>query len=89
MDFLGEFDDCFGLSEPRARLQTYVSGQLSDLARKSVEPMALAANVLPTAPSRHGNAARVQQATRIVHPATAEIAHHEHALMFASYLPFV
>jgi SRSO17 transposase len=47
VDFLSEFDDCFGRSEPRERLRTYVSGQLSDLARKSVEPMALAAEVPP------------------------------------------
>lgn len=45
--FLGEFDDCFGRSEPRACLQTYVSGQLSDLPRKSIEPMALAAKIPP------------------------------------------
>jgi len=47
VDFLGEFDDCFGRSEPREHLGTYVSGQLSDLERKSVEPMALAANIPP------------------------------------------
>ena len=45
--FLGEFDDCFGRSEPREHLRTYVSGQLSDLQRKSVEPIALAADVPP------------------------------------------
>lgn len=47
MDFLAEFDDCFGRSEPREHLRTYVSGQLSDLHRKSVEPIALAANMPP------------------------------------------
>jgi SRSO17 transposase len=47
MDFLGEFDDCFGRSEPREHLRTYVCGQLSDLPRKSVEPIALAAGVPP------------------------------------------
>jgi SRSO17 transposase len=47
VDFLAEFDDCFGRSEPRDRLQTYVSGQLSDLKRKSLEPIALAAEVPP------------------------------------------
>ena len=47
IDFLGEFDDCFGRSEPREHLRTYVSGQLSDLQRKSVEPIALAANMPP------------------------------------------
>ena len=56
VDFLAEFDDCFGRSEPRERLRTYVSGQLSDLPRKSLEPMALAADVRPRnadAPGRH------------------------------------
>ena len=47
MDFLGEFADCFGRSEPREHLRTYVSGQLSDLPRKSLEPMALSAEVPP------------------------------------------
>ncbi len=47
VDFLCEFDDCFGRSEPREHLRTYVSGQLSDLQRKSVEPIALAADVPP------------------------------------------
>lgn len=46
-DFLAEFDDCFGRSEPRERLRTYVAGQLSDLPRKSVEPIALSAEVPP------------------------------------------
>lgn len=45
--FLGEFDDCFGRSEPREHLHTYVAGQVSDLERKSVEPIALAAGVPP------------------------------------------
>ena len=47
MDFLVEFDDCFGRSEPRSHLRTYVTGQLSDLPRKSVEPIALSADVPP------------------------------------------
>ena len=47
VEFLGEFDDCFGRSEPREHLRTYVSGQLSALQRKSVEPIALAADVPP------------------------------------------
>jgi len=47
LDFLGEFDECFGRSEPREHLWAYVSGQLSDLQRKSVEPIALAAKVPP------------------------------------------
>jgi len=47
MEFLSEFSDCFGRSEPRQHLQTYVEGQLSDLRRKSVEPIALAAGMPP------------------------------------------
>ncbi len=45
--FLKEFGDCFGRSEPREHLRTYVQGQLSDLPRKSIEPIALAAGVAP------------------------------------------
>lgn len=45
--FLVGFDGCFGRSEPAAHLRTYVKGQLSDLPRKSVEPMALAAGTPP------------------------------------------
>ena len=39
-DFLDEFADCFGRSEPRGHLANYVRGQLSDLPRKSVQPIA-------------------------------------------------
>ena len=39
--FLCHYDDCFGRSEPRGQLRTYIRGQLSDLPRKSVEPIAL------------------------------------------------
>jgi len=45
--FLQQFDDCFSRSEPRENLQRYVQGQLSDLERKSIEPIALAAGVPP------------------------------------------
>lgn len=45
--YLSQFDDCFGRSEPAERLRTYVTGQLSDLPRKSIEPMADAAGVPP------------------------------------------
>ena len=45
--FLRRFADCFGRSEPREHLRTYVRGQLSDLPRKSVEPIALAAGTPP------------------------------------------
>ncbi|MFH1615940.1 MAG: IS701 family transposase [Planctomycetota bacterium] len=45
--FLAKFDDCFSRSESRQNLRTYIKGQLSDLPRKSIEPIALAANVKP------------------------------------------
>src|SRR5438046_7305511 len=38
--FLSEFDDCFSRAEPRGHLASYVRGQLSDLPRKSVQPIA-------------------------------------------------
>jgi len=46
-EFLSTFDDCFGRSEARDHLQTYVAGQLSDLPRKSVEPIALVGGTPP------------------------------------------
>jgi SRSO17 transposase len=45
--FITEFDDCFSRREPREHLRTYVAGQLSDLPRKSVEPIALSAGIPP------------------------------------------
>jgi len=45
--YLRQFDDCFGRIEPTERLKTYVTGQLSDLQRKSIEPMADAAGLPP------------------------------------------
>ena len=45
--YLHEFDDCFVRNECRGHLGVYVQGQLSDLRRKSVEPMADAAGVPP------------------------------------------
>jgi SRSO17 transposase len=45
--YLDEFTDCFGRSEPRGHLFHYVRGQLSGLQRKSVEPMALFNNLAP------------------------------------------
>ena len=45
--FLHEFDGCFGRRTTRRYLDVYVAGQLSDLDRKSVEPMADAAGVPP------------------------------------------
>jgi len=45
--YLKEFDDCFGRVTTRRHLDTYVEGQLSDLPRKSVEPIADAAGTPP------------------------------------------
>ena len=45
--FLDEFADCFGRCDTRSYLRIYVDGQMSDLHRKSVEPMALRAGVAP------------------------------------------
>lgn len=45
--FLAKFDDCFSRREPREDLRVYIKGQLSDLPRKSVEPIALAARIPP------------------------------------------
>lgn len=50
--FMREFSDCFGRSEPREHAHTYVCGQLSNLPRKSVEPMADHAGVEPRALQR-------------------------------------
>ena len=46
-DFLGEFRGCFGRAETRRKLETYLRGQLSQLPRKSVEPIALDAGIAP------------------------------------------
>ena len=46
-EFLDEFADCFGRCEPRWKLAKHVRGQLSELPRKSAEPMALAAGITP------------------------------------------
>jgi SRSO17 transposase len=45
--FLRQFDGCFARPETRAHLPVYVEGQLSDLPRKSVEPMAVQLGVAP------------------------------------------
>jgi SRSO17 transposase len=44
-EFLARFDDCFARRDTREHLPVYVEGQLSDLPRKSVEPIALKAKV--------------------------------------------
>ena len=40
-EFQFVFHDCFTRSEPRAHFFDYMVGQLSQLERKSIEPMAL------------------------------------------------
>ena len=45
--YLKQFEDCFSRRESREHLMTYVQGQLADLERKSVEPIALAADIPP------------------------------------------
>lgn len=46
-EYLHTFDGCMGRVTNRSHLETYVSGQLGDLDRKSVEPIADAAGVPP------------------------------------------
>ena len=45
--YLARFADCFSRCDTREHLAVYVSGQLSDLAQKCVEPMSLAAGIPP------------------------------------------
>jgi SRSO17 transposase len=45
--YLKKFDHCFRRKDTRAHLPVYVTGQLSDLPRKSVEPIAIEADVAP------------------------------------------
>jgi SRSO17 transposase len=47
LNFMGEFSDCFVSSDTRGHLNQYVQGQLSNLLRKSVEPMAQLVGVPP------------------------------------------
>lgn len=46
-EYLHEFDGCMGRVTNRRHLANYVAGQLSDLDRKSIEPMADVAGVPP------------------------------------------
>jgi SRSO17 transposase len=46
-EYLARFADCFSRCDTREHLAVYVNGQLSDLAQKSIEPMALAAGIAP------------------------------------------
>ena len=45
--YLDLFRDCFARKDTRAHLGVYIRGQLSDLPEKSVEPIALDADVAP------------------------------------------
>ena len=51
--FLAEFSDCFGRCDTQSYLEVYVEGQNSDrlvgsdLQRKSAEPIALRAGIVP------------------------------------------
>jgi len=45
--FLKRFDECFRRSDTRAHLPVYVQGQLSNLPDKSVDPIAVEADVAP------------------------------------------
>jgi len=45
--YLDEFGDCFARREPADNMRVYVNGQLSDLRRKSIEPIADRAGVPP------------------------------------------
>ena len=45
--YLAQFDDCFARKDTRAHLPIYIRGQLSNLERKSVEPIALEAGIAP------------------------------------------
>jgi len=47
LQFLRRFDDCFVSEKTREHLRVYVQGQLSNLPRKSVEPIATAAEMAP------------------------------------------
>lgn len=44
-EYLGRFADCFPRRDTRTHFPRYIQGQLSDLPRKSVEPMALKMDV--------------------------------------------
>ncbi len=45
--FLKRFDEWFPRKDTRAHLPVYISGQLSDIPEKSVEPIAINAGVPP------------------------------------------
>ncbi len=43
--YLARFDDCFARKDTRAHFPAYIRGQLSNLERKSIEPIALEADI--------------------------------------------
>ena len=45
--FVKQFDDCIKTAPSRKHLRTYIRGQISNLERKSIEPIALDAGVAP------------------------------------------
>ena len=45
--FLRQFDGCFPRKDTRSHPPVYISGQLSGLERKSVEPISVEADVAP------------------------------------------
>lgn len=61
-EYLHEFDGCFANVRSQRHLATYVAGQLSDLQRKSIEPMADAAGVPPRTLQEFLSLARWDQA---------------------------
>ena len=62
-EYLHQFDACLGRVTNRGHLQIYVSGQLSDLDLKSIEPMADAAGMprRPVLPSPGGSGRRASR----------------------------
>lgn len=61
--YLNRFSNCFSRKDIRARLPTYVQSQLSDFDRKSVKPLALAADGLGSE-TRDGLSSRRQERLR-------------------------
>ena len=61
--YLHEFEGCFANVRSQRHLETYVAGQLSDLERKSIEPMADAAGVPPRTLQEFLSLARWDEAT--------------------------
>ena len=58
--FHAQFEDCFSREEPRESFVQYMAGQMSQLERKSIEPIALnvencQVGVFAAYASRHGS----------------------------------